>query len=395
MELRNLEVNNKLISLGGVIGKRDYIYNILMAYVISGVLTAPMYITFLKSPYTFFENIDKIDLTRPMFVVYFQALPLWMSVLLLVSFICVCGIYFTTLSRRISDLANKPFDWKNCFGALALTFLILNGNQFIGQLSLLILIIFAILDGKATKNIPHKDVKKFNWSAFFGTFIWGLFNKSYKTLFMIPLIFTPALVPFAIICGMKGNEWACKDKSEDDIAEFLSKQGKNTVWYAIWSVVSYTVVIISIIVMFVMSGWNLIKNNGNDVYRKIDGLMTNSLLMIVDKIEITPEKCSYYVNPKVWKEGLYSEKVQLIDILKVYSKFRLIKYEFDKVECPICEAPELERFKVYSSYNNEVLAEYRDAIENIGEADNAKDKYKAVAKALVTPFYINDNPVVP
>ena len=60
MELRNLEVNNKLISLGGVIGKRDYIYNILMAYVISGVLTAPMYITFLKSPYTFFENIDKI-----------------------------------------------------------------------------------------------------------------------------------------------------------------------------------------------------------------------------------------------------------------------------------------------------------------------------------------------
>ena len=46
-----------------------------------------------------------------------------------------------------------------------------------------------IKKGAVTGTYPVDPVFKFNWGAFFGTWIWGLFNKTYITLFEILLFF--------------------------------------------------------------------------------------------------------------------------------------------------------------------------------------------------------------
>ena len=68
--------------------------------------------------------------------------------------------------------------------------------------------------------MPYDYKKEFNWGAFFGTWIWGLFNKSYKTLWMLLLWCTPWGLLFAIYCGIKGNEWAGKNRDWDNLEKF-------------------------------------------------------------------------------------------------------------------------------------------------------------------------------
>lgn len=67
----------------------------------------------------------------------------------------------------------------------------------------------------------EKEMSKWNWGAFFLNWFWGIFNKSYLALF--------ALVPFlgaiwAVVCGLKGNEWAWKNKKWESIEHFRKDQ---------------------------------------------------------------------------------------------------------------------------------------------------------------------------
>lgn len=67
----------------------------------------------------------------------------------------------------------------------------------------------------------EKELSKWNWGAFFLNWFWGIFNKSYLALF--------ALVPFlgaiwAVVCGLKGNEWAWKNKKWGSIEHFRKDQ---------------------------------------------------------------------------------------------------------------------------------------------------------------------------
>lgn len=80
--------------------------------------------------------------------------------------------------------------------------------------------------------------KKFNWGACLMGWIWGIFNKSWITLIQIPL----GLIPkygwiLGIICGIwfgvKGNEWALKNKKFDNLQEFNKYQKKFVIAYLI------------------------------------------------------------------------------------------------------------------------------------------------------------------
>lgn len=70
---------------------------------------------------------------------------------------------------------------------------------------------------------------KFNWGAFFLGWIWGLFNKSYITLISLPVSLIPKIggllnLILAIYFGIKGNEWALKNKKFNSSFSFVKYQ---------------------------------------------------------------------------------------------------------------------------------------------------------------------------
>ncbi|MDD3014500.1 MAG: TonB family protein [Candidatus Gastranaerophilales bacterium] len=66
-----------------------------------------------------------------------------------------------------------------------------------------------------------ENVKGWNWGAFFFTWIWGIANNSYLTLFVL----IPALnFIWPIVCGIKGNEWAWQNRRWQSIEKFQQTQ---------------------------------------------------------------------------------------------------------------------------------------------------------------------------
>ncbi|MEI8129751.1 MAG: hypothetical protein WCG95_09080 [bacterium] len=98
-----------------------------------------------------------------------------------------------------------------------------------------------------TQTISHKDdipveIRGWNWGAFFLTWIWGIGNKSYLSLW--------AFIPYfnfiwGFVCGAKGNEWAWKNKKWTNVEEF-NKAQKKWVIVAVWvyGVVAFLTILI-------------------------------------------------------------------------------------------------------------------------------------------------------
>jgi len=68
--------------------------------------------------------------------------------------------------------------------------------------------------------IPE-EVRGWNWGAFVLCWIWGIGNKVWIALL--------ALLPFVgfimnIVLGIKGNEWAWRNKRWDSVADFKTTQ---------------------------------------------------------------------------------------------------------------------------------------------------------------------------
>ena len=76
-------------------------------------------------------------------------------------------------------------------------------------------------------------VKGWSWGAFLLNWIWAVFNRTWIGLL--------ALVPvlgfvMAIVLGIKGREWAWKNKKWDSVEHFRRVQRRWSVW-AVWLVV--------------------------------------------------------------------------------------------------------------------------------------------------------------
>lgn len=113
------------------------------------------------------------------------------------------------------------------------------------------------------KGLP-KEIKHFNWGAFLLNWIWGVMNKKYITLFIVPveilMIFFVLFLAnwFGIILfvlsllislglmvwfGLKGNEWAWKSKTWNSFDEFNEAQRS---WVRLWLVLFILGLIFSI-----------------------------------------------------------------------------------------------------------------------------------------------------
>lgn len=98
----------------------------------------------------------------------------------------------------------------------------------------------------AEKGLPYA-LQKFNWGAFWGTWIWGVANKCYFTLWSIlifllialllmqtsPIVITLGQLPVMIVFGILGNKWAWQHKSWKNVNHFNDVQKKWALWCSI------------------------------------------------------------------------------------------------------------------------------------------------------------------
>ena len=83
-----------------------------------------------------------------------------------------------------------------------------------------------------------EEVKGWNWGAFVLTWIWGICNSVWIAL----LCFIPLFgLVWAFVLGVKGNEWAWRNKKWDSIEHFKSTQRN-------WSIAGIVLFAISIVV---------------------------------------------------------------------------------------------------------------------------------------------------
>jgi hypothetical protein len=83
------------------------------------------------------------------------------------------------------------------------------------------------VESSYNSNELPKDAKGWSWGAFVLTFIWGIANRTWISLLV--------LIPFigfimTIILGVKGREWAWKNKDWDSIEHFKNTQAKWDKW---------------------------------------------------------------------------------------------------------------------------------------------------------------------
>lgn len=81
-----------------------------------------------------------------------------------------------------------------------------------------------------------KEISRWNWGAFFFTWMWGIFNRSYWTLL--------AIIPgfgliWTFVCGLNGNEWTWKNKKWESAEQFHSVQKKWALYTTIYVVVVF------------------------------------------------------------------------------------------------------------------------------------------------------------
>jgi len=103
--------------------------------------------------------------------------------------------------------------------------------------------------------------KKFNWGAFLMTWIWGIYNKSLIPLLLAPILFIPKVgiltyLFFAIWFGIKGNEWALKNKSFHSLDDFNNYQKKFV--YAILTISAINIVLILVSAYLLHKNFELI-----------------------------------------------------------------------------------------------------------------------------------------
>ncbi|WP_444916892.1 hypothetical protein [Microbulbifer sp. JMSA003] len=102
-------------------------------------------------------------------------------------------------------------------------------------------------------DIVPEGVKGWSWGAFFFSWIWAIFNKTYIGLL--------ALVPyigfiFSIYLGIKGRELAWRNKQWESIEHFNSVQRK----WSIWGVCFLLIAIVGIVAAVALPAYVEYKN---------------------------------------------------------------------------------------------------------------------------------------
>ena len=388
---RELEFNEKLLGYNGFIGRHGFFLNLVKILMITEFFMLPIIIfSFLYS-----DNPLLFDTTK----MYWYA-PMYIQIPTIIGCLIFSVLFILSMTRRLNDIfgqVNKV--WNIIFSIIIF---IAGCNLIPGIFDLicnLYFIIFTLIllikKGKISSSLPYDYKKEFNWGAFFGTWIWGIVNKSFVPFWALLLHFTPIGFFFKLFCGLKGNEWAYKNKKWTDVDKFNQNQKIQSIIFTILSFVVFPLIsfFIILILIFIAAFIFSVEDYENNMEKQIpvnsvqiedntDNAFESFLVKIVnfmayvnfEKYEITENENKFYILPSDWKYSTFSDKRELLDEAATISaeyKYQLCKKQ-QKTNCyHSTKNDELPKTKIYNIKNNQILGEFfiDPAVEN---CDNCK-----------------------
>lgn len=388
--------NNKLFSINGVINRRNFITNILtIVIIIEVIFSTPMLCYMFTHPQTLSSFVSN------------GTLPQNLALLMIISGIAKSLMYIPSIIKRIRDIAGEQ-NKTVLTSSIIVILIMLSSTLFTNNtpeityilkwLVLFILVFLMSAKGRITGSKPSDNLQKFNWGAFIGTWIWGLFNKSYKTLFMIPLCFTTASFPFMLICGLKGNKWAYKNKNYDNLEQFHKEQSKQTLIWCLLSPILAFVMFIVTIFTFGIFITNYSKTHPNYMTEIRNFAQTQQLQTAqttFSKIELAEDEYKFYINPKIWGKSSSSRKKALMNLADVYVYSKNPDKGF--IEYYGIHPEILLKTKIYSDFNNELLGEYSvddKWIDYIKSKDTKNNSFEA-KQQILNGYKLNFHPSLP
>ncbi len=98
--------------------------------------------------------------------------------------------------------------------------------------------------GQGESAIVPEEVKGWSWAGFGLTWIWGVFNGVLiSLLILIPFPFFS--LAWAIVLGVKGNEWAWRNKKWDSVEHFKNAQRP-------WNIAGIVIFAISMVALIIV-----------------------------------------------------------------------------------------------------------------------------------------------
>ena len=258
--LRNLHEHN------------DYFLNMVFICAINTIVTLP-YMTYLYNHISTLEdcfNFNKLFLNA----------PLLMQMWIILGAVGVCILSLSNIFRRLNDICAEKNTVIQTLCAVisvigcAYFLLPLIVNCTVVFLGCIMGLILLFKRGKISSTLPYDFTKEFNWGAFLGTWLWGLFNKSYIPLWQLLVQFTPLSLYFKLYCGLKGNEWAYTNKKCTDVSEFNKSQEKQAIIFLIlfwvvfpilWILFIFGIVVLIIAILGLAGVESTSANLQNDV----------------------------------------------------------------------------------------------------------------------------------
>lgn len=398
----NFSENNSLFGFDGILNRRNYIVNILLVEtIIQALIATPLLVAVFMS-----NNLTGAILGG-------GTMPKWWYVVMCVSSLSSSVMYMPSVVRRFRDvMGSSGQDNVKSFAIFTFIIFIFSIPASFSRdillasfkiISLTILISLACLKGKVTGSMPQSQIAKFNWGAFIGTWIWGLFNKSYTTLWALPLTFTMGALPFYIVCGLKGNEWAYEKRKDKDIEKFHSSQKIQTViWSVIIPVLTFLFTIVGSVYVFKLAN-SYAKSHPDFTKQAIEYYVkteSKAAMSKFDKIEMSDKEYKFYINPKKWANSSFKEKIADFDMASGYVMLQSINDgNIMEAFSATSSGNIMNRIKIYSSYNDELLGEYYLDPEVMGkfiqEAKNDPQLQVKIADEIRKGYRFNSHPTLP
>ena len=381
-----LRLNTKLIGFDGIIGRWDFCLNFIYLCMIGTLFSIP------ASGYLM-SHIGNFGEFFSMNAIFWEApwlLKLW--VLPGTAFVLYIGV--SLIVRRLNDIngsvsrdTNTIVSVLYALSAFGLLFPV-GISVLLYLLNLVILLYMIIAKGKITGKYPYDYRKEFNWGAFFGTWIWGLFNKSYKTLWMLVLWLTPWGFWYALVCGFKGNEWAAKNRDWQNLEEFQKSQETQTIVFVILSVliipIIYFLIVMAIIGAIVFTAVDEAKTSPehkSTTLEKLDSAINSFGSLYFDSYEITADENKFYVSNNDWNSYSFHEKTDILDFAASLAASR--REKSSKKGERYSKSTELNRTKIYSSETGELLGEFK---LNDDAFSSEKPDFKNIIKATMNAY---------
>ena len=385
--MAEVSINNKIWGIKGAIGRREYILNTTYLGAFGTLLSLPFSLWLFIN---YFNDLQKFaTMTYTQTVI---AAPWLVKVLLLIDYLIIIPVAFSLDVRRLNDIFGKDsyfLSYLISTGLVVILFWALLTNNYLLLYSLVIIefITLWVIKGKETGKLPKDEVKRFNWGAFWGTWIWGLINKSYKTLWAIPAFILFPIFPYVqIICGIKGNEWAYEKAKNKELPVFHKGQKHQAIF---WNIFSGVLVVILPLLTVIITAMGIIGYAAANP-EKIEQAVQEYATMIEEKIdenfdkyEIGNDLNKFYIDPETWTGMDFDDRFTIYNqaVNFAYTQKRSANNDI-RID------NERNITKIYSSYNNELLAEFNP--DEVDETD-----VKTVIESSKKAFHVNENPKLP